>query len=199
MLIIGLTGGIGSGKSVVAELFSRLGVHIIDTDQIAHEITSAGSPVLDNIIESFGKDYLLDNQQLDRKRLARTVFSDAQKKIDLENILHPQIRKIVKQRLQNFDTEPYVIVVVPLLFETNFNELVDRILVVDSNEELQISRTIARDGRSRDEIQNIIKQQYPRQRRLHSANDILYNSSTLAELRNDVLLLHSKYLELSHT
>ena len=198
MLIVGLTGGIGSGKTAVADIFSELGTPIIDTDIIANSLTLAGSPILNSIIKSFGKQYLLDNRQLDRNKLAQTIFTDAQKKSDLENILHPQIRKIVKQQLQTYSDSPYVIVVVPLLFETDFKELVDRILVVDASEELQLSRTIERDGKTNDEIKNIIKQQYPRQQRLHSADDIIYNSSTLASLRSDVLSLHSKYLALSH-
>ena len=197
MLIVGLTGGIGSGKSAVAECFSELGTPIIDTDLIAHKLTLAGSPVLDSIIKTFGTGYLLENKQLNRKKLAQTIFTDVRKKTNLEDILHPQIRKIVKQQLLTYNSADYVIVVVPLLYESNFDELVDRVLVVDASEELQISRTIERDGKTYDEIKNIIKQQYPRQQRLHSADDIIYNSSTLASLRSDVLSLHSKYLALS--
>ena len=194
MRIVGLTGGIGSGKTIVADMFSELGIAVIDTDQIAHKLTLPGSSVLKKIIESFGSEYLLENQQLDRKLLAETIFNDAQKKSDLESILHPEIKKVVEKELSLYSDNPYVIVVVPLLFETDFKDMVDLTLVIDAPEETQISRTKKRDGKTTEEIKNIIKQQYPRQQRLHSADDIIYNSATLTDLRNAVISLHTQYL-----
>ena len=154
MLTIGLTGGIGSGKTEVSRMFSDLGVPVIDTDIIAHRLTEKDSSVLKNIIDEFGTEFLSDNKHLNRKLLSQTIFNNDEKKKSLENILHPEIEKSVRQELlglSNTDT-PYVVIVVPLLFETSFKEMVDKTLVVDSSETDQIARTRTRDNKDFTEI-----------------------------------------------
>jgi len=197
MLIIGLTGGIGSGKSEAASLFSHYGACVIDTDKIAHELTQPGSPTLERIIDLFGPDFLTDEKQLDRRRLSQAVFDDPGKKSSLENILHPEIQKSVEQKIENLTDEPYVILVVPLLLETIFKNLVDRILVIDTTEENQIQRTMNRDGRTRSEVEMIIRGQCSREVRLRYADDIIYNSGSLADLKTAVESLHAGYLSSS--
>lgn len=194
MLIIGLTGGIGSGKSEAAKLFSNLGAPVIDTDTIAHKLTEPGSPTLQKIISQFGDSYLLDNNELDRKLLSKTIFNDVEKKIMLERILHPDIKESVKLEISRLTDTPYLIIVVPLLFETSFQDIVHRTLVVDSSEDDQISRTQKRDGKNVSEIKQIIQQQLSRQERLNYADDILDNSGTLKELNAAVKSLHSRYM-----
>lgn len=194
MLIIGLTGGIGSGKSEVAKLFSNLGVPVIDTDIIAHKLTEPGSPTLQKIINQFGANYLLDNNKLNRKLLSKTIFNDIEKKLMLENILHPDIKESVKFEITRLPDTPYVIIVVPLLFETSFQDIVHRTLVVDSSEDEQISRTRKRDGKDISEIKQIIQQQLPRKERLNYADDVLDNSGTLKGLNIAVKALHERYM-----
>lgn len=194
MLIVGLTGGIGSGKSEAANIFSELGIPVIDTDAIAHELTQAGSATLNRIIEQFGERYLLDDGSLNRKLLAQHIFGNSEKKTELEAIMHPAIRQVVEERLTTLNESPYVIIVVPLLFETSFENLVHRSLVIDAGENEQISRTRERDGRESDEIRRIMAQQMNRTDRLERADDTLDNSGSLDELRESVEQLHQRYL-----
>ena len=196
MLTIGLTGGIGSGKTEVSRMFSDLGVPVIDTDIIAHRLTEKDSSVLKNIIDEFGTEFLSDNKHLNRKLLSQTIFNNDEKKKSLENILHPEIEKSVRQELlglSNTDT-PYVVIVVPLLFETSFKEMVDKTLVVDSSETDQIARTRTRDNKDFTEIENIMKRQLSRDERLKYADDTLPNTGTLQELQLAVNALHKRYL-----
>jgi dephospho-CoA kinase len=196
VLRIGLTGGIASGKSTVAALFAELGVPIIDTDAIAHELTAPGSPVLPEIERLFGPGLLTDTGALDRQKLRGLVFSDADKRRQLESLLHPLIRREALARAEQSDA-PYVLLAVPLLFESGFNRLVDRSLVVDCPETAQIERLKRRDGSDETEARNILAAQMQREQRLAAADDVIDNSSDQASLRGQVAALDRHYRELS--
>jgi dephospho-CoA kinase len=196
MLTIGLTGGIGSGKSAVAAFFAKLGIDIIDTDIIAHEIVEPGTPALTKIIEHFGAEISNPDQTLNRKMLANKIFNHVDEKIWLEQLLHPLIRDAVEVAKEKV-TSPYCIVVIPLLVETLPNPSIDRILVVDSPKHLQISRTRERDQRTESEIMAIIGSQATPEERLAAVDDIIINDQGLAELSTAVTELHQKYLKLS--
>ena len=176
MLVIGLTGGIGSGKTAVSSLFNKLGVPVIDTDIIARELVNNDPVVLKEITVNFGRNVLDDDGTLNRKRLAQIVFHNAQDKKRLENILHPRIRNETADRIKSYKSEnrppDYVIVVIPLLLETGFKDLVDRILVVVSDEKTRIKRIEHRDNRNTDEIRAIINSQVSDETRLNEADDI---------------------------
>lgn len=194
MLKIGLTGGIGSGKSTVAELFSELGVSVIDADQISHQLTRSGSESFKAIRQLLGDEFINAEGELDRKKIARHIFSDPEKKAALENILHPRIRQRMLQEIEQADHNAYIILSIPLLLETNFTDLVDRILVVDADDEIRIQRTRQRDDRSEQQIRAIMRQQVERDRRLQCADDVIYNNGNLEDLRNTVDRLHQQYL-----
>ncbi len=196
MLRVGLTGGIGSGKSTVADMFSQLGIAIIDADVIAHQLTQAGGPALKQIADTFGAEYLDAKAELNRKKLASLVFNDSKARQQLEHIIHPQVRSVMSQALSE-QTSAYVILVIPLLLETGFTDLTDRILVIDTPESSQIDRVIQRDKRSQVQVEAIMSQQIDRDSRLAQADDILENTSTLAALKKAVTALHSKYLQLA--
>lgn len=195
-LRIGLTGGIASGKSTVAGFFADLGAAIIDTDLIARELVVPGSPALEEIAGRFGRDMLAPDGTLDRAALRRLVFADASQRRDLEAILHPLIRAEAMSRA-NASRAPYVLVVVPLLFETGFDALVDRTLVVDCPEHIQLDRLQARDGVSAEEARAIIAAQMDRERRRAAADDIIDNSRDLRATRARVARLHEEYLALA--
>ncbi|PLY17207.1 MAG: dephospho-CoA kinase [Sedimenticola sp.] len=196
MLIIGLTGGIGSGKSAVARCFSELGIPVIDADSVAREVVEPGLPALKEIEQRFGSQILASDGRLDRKQLRQIIFSDPQAKADLEAILHPRIRASMWE-LAHRQTTPYVILEIPLLVETGQNSSVDRVLVVDVPRQLQIERVCARDGMSPQEAATVIAAQIPRQRRLDAADDMIENTGTFSELHTQVENLHRKYLELA--
>ena len=197
MLIIGLTGGIGSGKTTVSNLFADLGIDIIDTDVIAHDLVNHDPSVLKQIVTLFGDDVLQDDRTLDRKKLAKIIFSQKEGKQQLEGILHPKIRAVVQNQLQNCksrDTPPkYVIVVIPLLFETEFNDLLDRVLVVLADEPIRIQRIKQRDHRSLEQIQAIISSQVGDEKRISEADDIIENNHDLAALKPQIIQLDKKY------
>lgn len=193
-LVIGLTGGIGSGKSAASAIFSRLGVPVIDADEIAHALVAAGEPALAEIAGVFGEDILNADGTLRRDALRQRVFSDSAERQRLEAILHPRIRQQIQSHINKIHA-PYCIVVIPLLLETRQSDLVDRILVIDIPETTQISRTAARDSLSREEIQAIIDTQAARETRLLAADDVIDNSAGLEELESRVLGLHERYLE----
>lgn len=201
LLVVGLTGGIGSGKTTVSDLFRGLGVTIIDTDIIARELVDNDSSVLKEIANTFGKEVLTPNGTLDRKKLAQKIFSEPNEKQKLESILHPGIRTEVNNRIQSLKTADnhagYVIVVVPLLFETDFADLVDRILVVIANEQTRTERVRNRDNRNLDEIRSIIKSQVNDEVRLRRADDIIQNNSDFKDLKTRVIEIHEKYIALS--
>lgn len=197
MLVIGLTGGIGCGKSSAASLFAALGAAVIDTDAIAHELTAKSSPALATIFKQFGNAYRLPDGNLDRVKLRQLVFSDHVAKSRLEVILHPLIRKEVLARMAQVQA-PYLLLAVPLFFETGaYRHLVDRVLVIDCDESQQIARTTMRSGLSAEEVQAIMSNQIPRGERLRQADDILPNFGDPEHLENSVKNLHQQYLQIA--
>jgi dephospho-CoA kinase len=194
-LTIGLTGGIGSGKSAVSQIFTDLGVTVIDTDLLSRELVKQGSPLLNKIKQYFGNEIISKSGELDRKQLRQLVFKDKAKKQWLEKLLHPEIKYLLLEQLKKI-SEIYVVVVVPLLLENNNYNFINRILVVDCSEALQLSRAITRDQSSSDEIKKIIASQMPRSKRLMLADDIIVNEGTLESLEEKVLELHEKYQKL---
>lgn len=194
---IGLTGGIGSGKSSASGLFQKLGAGVVDTDQIAHDLTGPGGAAIAEIRGQFGTDYIAADGGLDRAKMRRLVFNDGTAKKKLETLLHPQIRKQALARIAEA-REPYVLVVVPLLFETGaYRELVSRVLVVDCPEELQIARTMQRSRLTTDEVRAIMAAQLPRNERLARADDVLHNDDDMDALRHQIGILHDRYLALA--
>ncbi len=196
MLRIGLTGGIGSGKSVVCNIFRELGVPIIDSDEIARSVVQAGSPVLQQIKHEFGNDILLPDGSLDRSRMRELVFSDERKRQKLEALLHPLIRAEMEEQIATISA-PYVILAIPLLLEKGWQQYLDRIVVVDCSESQQIERACARDNSTNDLITRIIASQISREERLAAADDIIDNSGQLSSLYEQVRGLHHAYLHLT--
>ncbi|PCJ40677.1 MAG: dephospho-CoA kinase [SAR86 cluster bacterium] len=195
-LTIGLTGGIGSGKSNVSQFFAELGVPVIDTDQLSRELVKPGSPLLSEISKYFGNEILLPSGNLDRNSLRKKIFANPDKKQWLEQLLHPKIKELLLTQLTNYKNA-YVVIVVPLLLEsTNYN-FINRVLVVDCSEELQLKRTAIRDQSKVAEIKKIINSQMPRTQRLSLADDIIVNQGSLNSLREKVLELHEKYQQLN--
>jgi dephospho-CoA kinase len=197
--VVGVTGGIGSGKTVAAQAFAELGVEVIDTDQLAHELTAPGQPAVREIASRFGKQVLTAEGTLDRPALRRLVFCDPGARRRLETLLHPLIAQQVIRRLAQVSA-PYVILVVPLLVETGgYEEIVDRVLVVDSPEDLQVARVVRRNGLSSNEVEAILRAQASREQRLARADDVLTNDGDLDTLRAGVERLHREYLALAGT
>jgi dephospho-CoA kinase len=196
MLRVGLTGGIASGKSTVAELFARLGAGVIDTDAVAREVVAKGEPGLCAVTAEFGDDILLDTGELDRRALRALVFRDPERLARLNALLHPLIRARTLQRLEALDA-PYAIIVVPLLFETGFTELVDRTLVVDCPEAEQLARLRRRDALTQDEAEAMVGAQLDRASRRAQAQDVIDNGGDLARLKAQVESLHAQYLALT--
>lgn len=198
MLAIGLTGGIGCGKSTVAELFAELGVSIIDTDQIARRLTSAGQPALAAIANKFGTDFLLPDGNLNRPLMRHAIFASPEAKEKLEAILHPLIRAEVRRRLA-LAQSPYAMIAVPLLLETGaYREIVQRVLVVDCSEAQQVERVVARNGLDETEVRAIMAHQLSRQERLRQADDIIDNHGNPSSLSLQVEQLHQRYLKLAN-
>jgi dephospho-CoA kinase len=196
MLKIGLTGGIGSGKSSVAKYFAELGITIIDADKIARELVATGTSTLTKIVKHFGNKVLTNRGTLDRKYLRKLIFSNPKQKQWLEKLLHPLIYQEMEKRVQQVNS-PYCVLVIPLLLETRQEKLVDRILVVDAPQQLQINRTMKKNKISETEVKAIIVTQANREQRLTSADDIIYNDNSLTELKQQVQQLHQRYLILS--
>ena len=197
-LVVGLTGGIGSGKSSVSELFAELGATIIDTDQLARELVEPGTQGLDSVIAHFGNELLDKAGHLDRAKLRDIVFADPARRRQLENIMHPLIRTEVKQHIASADGA-YCIVCIPLLLETGQEQTVDRVLVVDAPRETRIERVLQRDDSPRATIEGILAAQIGRQQRLDCADDVIDNSGNLDNLRPQVQALHNKYLKLARS
>ena len=197
MLRIGLTGGIGSGKSTVAALFAAHGVPIIDADQIAHRLTQPGTAATIQILQTFGPEIADTVGGIDRKRLAQRVFANHSERTLLENILHPLIRAEMLRAQEGLST-PYCLLVIPLLVEAGQRGLVDRVLLVDVQEDAQIARVASRDRRSEKEVRAIISTQADRAQRLNMADDCITNSGDLIHLTAQVEALHRKYLALSN-
>jgi dephospho-CoA kinase len=196
---VGLTGGIGSGKSTVAELFRAYGAGIVDTDEISRTLTAPGQPAVDEIARRFGPQFVAPDGSLDRVRMRNLVYSDASARKDLEGILHPLIRQQSMLQIQE-SKAPYVVIVVPLLIETGaYRGMTGRILVVDCEPETQVRRVMERSGLRRDEVLSIVRSQASREQRLHEADDIIHNDSDLEALRTQVRPLHYRYLEHART
>jgi dephospho-CoA kinase len=193
--VLGLTGGIGSGKSAAAQHFVDLGVHVVDADHAARWVVEPGRPALARITEHFGTDVLLADGQLNRAALREHIFRDAQERQWLERLLHPLITQEIIDNLAKAES-PYAILVSPLLVEARQNNLVQRVLVVDAPEQLQIRRTLLRDQVSEEQVQAILKAQAKREERLRHADDVLLNDRDLAWLHQRVEQLHRFYLTL---
>ena len=194
---VGLTGGIGSGKTTVAELFTSQGAGLVDTDEISHRLTAPAQPAIAEIARKFGPQFVADDGSLDRVRMRDLVFAHPSARKDLETILHPLIRQASTRQIQE-STAPYVVVVVPLLIETGaYRQMMGRILVVDCEPETQVRRVMERSGLSRNEVLSIIASQVSRQERLREADDIIHNDGDLETLRAQVNLLHLRYLGLA--
>ncbi|MCO6414234.1 MAG: dephospho-CoA kinase [Thiogranum sp.] len=195
-LRIGLTGGIGSGKSEASRYFAEIGVPVIDTDVIARELVEPDQPALAEIATRFGDDVLDATGHLDRARLRQQVFADAEKRRQLESILHPRIR-VRAEALANQIDAPYCVMVIPLLVETARDYPIDRILVIDTPVELQYQRLALRDGLSDREIKAVIEIQADRQQRLDAADDVVLNDGSVEQLHARIDELHRFYLKLA--
>lgn len=198
MLVIGLTGGIASGKTTVARRFAEHGVPVLDADQIARELVEPGRPALAEIVKTFGPQVLDPQGRLDRPALRGIVFADPEQRAELEGLLHPLVRQVMEQRLREL-AAPYCILSIPLLLESRMTDLVDRVLVVDVPERVQIARIRVRDGLSERQAQDIMSAQTMRNARLAAADDVIHNAGTLEDLFEQVDVLHQNYRELAGT
>ena len=192
MLRIGLTGGIGSGKTTVANHFSSLGIHIIDADEIVHQISTPGHRAFDAIIQHFGVDVLNSDGTLNRLELGHRVFTDTEERKALESILHPAVRIAMQQEMKESDS-PYCILVIPLLVETGFTDLVDRVLVVTADREKRVAWVKQRNGLSDTQIESIMAAQASDEERDRIADDVIENNGSLDSLFKQVEELDRKY------
>lgn len=196
-LVIGLTGGIGSGKSAAADEFARLGATVVDTDEIAHELTSAGGAAIGEIRDLFGHEYIDTHGAMDRRKMRERVFADPSARQRLEALLHPLIREESRRRIAEAKG-PYVVHVVPLLVESpDYRRRVDRVLVVDCPEDVQLARVRERSGLTEEEIRRIIEAQATRAMRQAAADDVIDNGGNLDALFEQVRALHRRYLQLA--
>lgn len=196
MLLVGLTGGIGSGKSEAARIFTGLGVPVIDTDAIAHVLTAPGQPLVQSIIHLFGDEFLNPDGSLNRAALREKVFADENARRQLEAILHPAIYDEVLQAIGRHPEAPYQVIAVPLLFESDrYQNLIQRSLLIDCDETLQIRRTTARSSMPASAVEAIMRAQMPRVERIKRADDIITNDQGLPELQKKIEELHQIYLQ----
>jgi len=193
---VGMTGGIASGKSTAARFFEALGVPIIDTDQLARDVVEPGQPPLERLVERFGSSILTADGHLDRPALRAIVFSDPKARADLEALTHPAIGAAVQAR-SDAAGGIYQILVIPLLVEKNLGSQLDRVVVVDCDEDLQIRRLQARDGSTVEQARAILNAQASRAERLKAAHDVLKNDGDVSAVRDQVATLHARYLELA--
>lgn len=194
--VVGLTGGIGSGKSTVAEIFAAHGIEVINADQLARDVVDPGSEALEGIASHFGQDILDSSGELKRQRLREIIFSDSSQRQWLEQLLHPLIADLMKSRLAN-TSSLYCILESPLLLESEQHELADRVLLVDASEENQLARTLRRDQSDSDTIKAIMASQISREDRRKRADDILENDFDIADLQSKVDTLHQHYSKLA--
>ena len=192
-MIIGLTGGIGSGKSAAADFFQNEGISVIDTDQLARKVIEKDTPGYSKVVDSFGANILDNNDSIDRAKLREEVFHDNEKRKILESITHPLVRELMVQKISS-STSPYSIIMVPLIFETNSAKNYDRVLVIDCDVEIQLARASIRDENSADLIQKIIDSQCSRSERLSIANDVIPNNHSIEDLQKRSLAMHNFYL-----
>lgn len=195
--VVGLTGGIGCGKSSASEFFAEFGIVVIDTDVISRQLTQPCGLAIDQIRKTFGNTFLASDGSLDREKMRNLVFSDLESKIKLEKILHPfilsEVVRLVKQA-----QSPYIVVVIPLLLETNdYDNLIDRVLVIDCEEQQQISRTMARNQLSEQFVRAIMASQVARKDRLREADDVIFNGQDIEFLKMQVAQIHNKYMIMS--
>ena len=193
---VGLTGGIASGKSTAAKFFGALGVPILDSDQIARDVVEPGQPPLGRLVERFGPSILTPDGHLDRPALREIVFSDPRARADLEALTHPAIGAAMEARSAETGG-PYQILVIPLLVEKNLSAHVDRVLVVDCEEQLQLKRLRAREGSTLEQARAILNAQASRAARLKAADDVIHNDTDLNAVREQVAALHARYLDLA--
>jgi dephospho-CoA kinase len=193
---VGLTGGIASGKSTAAKFFGALGVPILDSDQVAREVVEPGQPPLERLVERFGRSILTPDGHLDRPALRDIVFADPRARADLEALTHPAIGAAMEARSAAAGG-PYQILVIPLLVEKNLRSNVDRVLVIDCDQELQLRRLQARDGGNLAQAQAILQAQASRATRLKAADDVIRNDADMSAVRDQVTGLHTRYLELA--
>ena len=197
MLIIGMTGGIGSGKSEASKIFASLNIEVIDLDKISRELTEKDHEAIEEIKTLLGQSLFNKENELDRKKLRDMIFSDKNLKIKLENILHPKILAEVKKKLSIFSDEPYVVIDIPLLFETNqYVPLISRSLVIDCELSDQIERVRKRDGIEIAMVQSIISHQVDRNTRIQRGDDVILNGGSIESLEDSIKKLHEKYLNL---
>jgi dephospho-CoA kinase len=195
MWIVGMTGGIGCGKSEAAKAFAALGIPVVDVDGISHALTKSGQPTLDKIAKTFGKEILDEKGELNRAALRQKIFSEADAKARLEAIMHPAIYEEVLKQLNQATSAPYQVIDIPLLFEgDHYQSLISRSLVIDCEPEVQISRVSKRSGLTEADVKKIMAAQLPRARRNELADDILINNRSLEELQDKVAQLHEKYI-----
>ncbi|MGF1680692.1 dephospho-CoA kinase [Photobacterium minamisatsumaniensis] len=197
-IVIGLTGGIGSGKTTVANLFADYSIDIIDADVVAREVVAPGSAGLQAIEEKLGSDILLTDGNLDRSKLRAAIFSDDNLKHWLNELLHPMIRQKMQADIKQ-TTSPYCLLVIPLMVENNLQTMANRLLVVDVDEDTQIARTTQRDGVDIEQVKSILASQASRQERLAVADDVISNNGDSASLDEQVLALHQQYLAMSQS
>ncbi|UYO74364.1 dephospho-CoA kinase [Halomonas qinghailakensis] len=193
-MIIGLTGGIGSGKSTVARAFAELGIGWVDADDVAREVVALGEPALTAIAEHFGTHVLNTDGTLNRSALRTIIFEDPQQRQWLESVTHPRVRERLLLHINRLKQHsPYVLLVSPLLFESGQDKLVDRTLVIDVPESLQLERTLARDGVSENQVRAILAAQLPREERLAKGDDVIDNSGNHADMMRQVVKLDQRY------
>lgn len=196
MFIVGLTGGIGSGKTAASDYFSELGIDVVDADIASRTVVEAGKPALQNIAEHFGGDILLADGTLDRALLRAKIFSNPDEKTWLEALLHPLIAEQVRSELEAASSD-YAIFVSPLLIESQQDRICDRVLVIDVPEELQVTRATQRDHNDAAQVKRMIASQATREQRLEKATDVVVNTSTLQALHKELGLLHQHYQQLA--
>tara|TARA_B100000575_G_C22871617_1_gene508555 strand:- start:159 stop:746 length:588 start_codon:yes stop_codon:yes gene_type:complete len=192
-MIIGLTGGIGSGKTAVSDTFEELGIKVVDADLASRVVVEKGRPCLAEIAEHFGEDILTENGELNRAKLREIIFKSDEEKNWLESLLHPAIAQQIREELESSDS-PYTILVSPLLLETNQKEFCNKVLVVDVPVETQISRTLTRDGVSEEQVKSIINSQISREDRLDMADEVIVNDGSLEDLQAAVRDLHQNFI-----
>ncbi|MFT3928663.1 MAG: dephospho-CoA kinase [Spongiibacteraceae bacterium] len=196
MFVVGITGGIGSGKTAATDRFSALGITIVDADIASRIVVEPGTPALQKIAEHFGADILQSDGSLKRAALRKIIFADTNAKLWLEKLLHPLIAAEIQNQLKTAKSS-YVVFVSPLLTESNQHELCDRILVIDAPENLQLQRTMERDNNDAAQVQRIIASQASREHRLKHADDVIENTGSLDHLTQQVATLHARYLQLA--
>ena len=196
MFVVGITGGIGSGKTAATDAFAALGITIVDADIASRKVVEPGSAALRQIAEHFGAQILQSDGSLDRAALRHIIFANATEKNWLEQLLHPLIAIEIQHQLQAA-TSPYVVFVSPLLIESKQNDFCDRVLVIDAPEEIQLQRTMQRDNNNAEQVQRIIASQASRKYRLQYTDDVIENTGSLEYLTQQIAVLHARYLQLA--